>query len=215
VAGVRDVWRTLEMNYPELHVDTDRQAANMVGVTAQDAAQATLNATLGNINTPSVWIDPRNGQSYYVVTSDDTGAIDDTAALGQVPVSIGKKGQVVELATYGKIRRSMGPISIERNQLERAAHVLMQTEGRDVGTAAAELEQKLKTDPRTKDLAVRFVGQIQLMRETFGGLGLAIARHIIDALGGTIEARSEGRDRGAVFTVRLPRSAASAPEPGS
>lgn len=47
------------------------------------------------------------------------------------------------------------------------------------------------------------------------GLGLAIARHIVDALGGTIEARSEGRDRGAVFTVRLPRSVAAAPEPGS
>jgi len=36
------------------------------------------------------------------------------------------------------------------------------------------------------------------------GLGLAIARHIIELHGGTIEASSRGKGYGAVFTVRLP-----------
>jgi PAS domain S-box-containing protein len=37
------------------------------------------------------------------------------------------------------------------------------------------------------------------------GLGLAIARHLIELHGGSIEARSEGEGAGATFTVRLPR----------
>ena len=37
------------------------------------------------------------------------------------------------------------------------------------------------------------------------GLGLAIARHIVEAHGGTIVAQSEGRGRGATLVVRLPR----------
>jgi len=37
------------------------------------------------------------------------------------------------------------------------------------------------------------------------GLGLSIARHLIEAHGGTIEARSDGAGKGAVFTIRLPR----------
>jgi PAS domain S-box-containing protein len=40
------------------------------------------------------------------------------------------------------------------------------------------------------------------------GLGLAIARHIVEMHGGTIEAASEGSGRGAIFTVRLPILAA-------
>jgi signal transduction histidine kinase len=38
------------------------------------------------------------------------------------------------------------------------------------------------------------------------GLGLAIARHLIELHGGTIEARSAGEGTGATFVVRLPLS---------
>src|SRR5262249_15019718 len=36
------------------------------------------------------------------------------------------------------------------------------------------------------------------------GLGLAIARHLVELHGGSVEARSEGEGRGATFVVRLP-----------
>jgi multidrug efflux pump subunit AcrB len=175
VGGVRDVYPALEVDYPEIHVDTDRQAAGMVQVSALEAAQATLDATMGNINAPSVWVDGANGQSYYVVTSYDGKDVPDVSALGRVPVRVSKDAAAVTLASYGTVRRALGPVAIERNQLERAAHIYMQTEGRDLGSAAAELEQKLEVDPSTKDLRVSFVGQVDLMRTTFSGLGLALA----------------------------------------
>jgi multidrug efflux pump subunit AcrB len=174
VGGVRDVWITSQTSYPEIHVDTDREKAGLVGVTLRDAAQTTLEAVLGNINTPSVWIDGANGQSYYVVTYYDGKQVVDTNALAQVPVRVGAASDPVTLGSYGRVFRSVGPIAVERNQLERAAHVEMQTEGRDIGSAAEELEKKLKADPRTRNVRFDWVGQVALMKNTFAGLGLAL-----------------------------------------
>ncbi|MGZ3474271.1 MAG: efflux RND transporter permease subunit, partial [Polyangiales bacterium] len=181
VAGVRDLYPSIQIEYPELRVETDRQLASTVGLSLRTAAQTTLESTLGNINTPSVWIDGANGQSYYVVTSYDGAHVGDAAALAQVPVKVTDDGGggSVTLGTYGTLKRSVGPILIERSQLQRVGHLLMQTEGRDIGTAAAELEEKLKSDPRTRDIQVKFVGQVELMRTTFGGLGAAIGLAIM------------------------------------
>ncbi len=98
----------------------DRLATGMVHATARGAAQATLDATLGNINTPSVWVDSSNGQSYYVVTYYDPKYVTDVNALGRVPVRVGRGAAAVTLAAYGKVRRTVGPVAVERNQLERA-----------------------------------------------------------------------------------------------
>jgi CzcA family heavy metal efflux pump len=175
VPGIRDITPQLQIDYPEVRIELDRAQAGMVGVGLRSAAQTTLEATLGNINAPGIWVDGSNGQSYYVVTTYDRQAIADPNLLAQVPARLSDHGQAVALGTYGKVRRSLGPIAIERNQLERTATVFMQTEGRDLGSAAAELESKLRASEKTSGLSFRFVGQVELMRTTFSGIGVAIA----------------------------------------
>ena len=179
VPGIRDIYPTLQTDYPEVRIETDREEAGMVGTSARDVAQTALESTMGNINNPSVWVDDSNGQSYYVVTMYDSHKIHDPSSLASAPVRVGAHAAAVTVGAYSNISRSTGPIAIERNQLERAAHVLMQVEGRDVGTAAADLEAALANDPRTANIKTRFVGQVDLMRTTFSGLGVAIGLAIM------------------------------------
>ncbi len=175
VPGIRDVRVTLQLDYPELHVDMDREKAGLVGVTSKTAAEATLEATLGNINAPGVWIDSNNGQSYYVVTFYEGSKVADTQQMAGLPVRVSDEGRAVLLGAYSEIHRQLGPIAVERNHLERAAHVLMVTEGRDMGSAANDLEEALHRDVKTQNVHWSFAGQIELMRTTFSGLGLALA----------------------------------------
>ena len=175
VPGVRDVRISVQLDYPELHVETAREKAGMVGVDARDAAQATLDATLGNINAPSVWVDPRNGQAYYVVTFYDRDKVTETRELAQLPLRVDSEGRPVLIGTYGDVRRSLGPIAVERNHLERALHILMQAEGRDIGSVARDLDAALAKNESTRRIHYEFVGQVALMRTTFSGLGLALA----------------------------------------
>jgi multidrug efflux pump subunit AcrB len=175
VGGIRDVRVQLQTDYPEIHVNTIREQAGFEGVTARDAAQVTLDATLGNINKPSVWIDPANGQAYYVVTYYDEHDVPDMNGLSQLPARVAGGGKAVTLGAYSDIVRSAGPIAIERDHMARVTEVYMQTEGRDVGSAARELDAKLAADPRTRNIKWRYVGEMELMRTTFSGLGVALA----------------------------------------
>ena len=46
------------------------------------------------------------------------------------------------------------------------------------------------------------------------GLGLYLARHVVESHGGTLVAESAGVGRGSVFTIKLPCEAATAAPPG-
>ena len=144
-------------------------------MTARQAAQTTLDATLGNINLPSVWIDPTNGQAYYVVTYYDERDVPDMGALAQLPVRVAAGAKPVALGTYARVVRDAGPIAIERDHMGRVTEVYMGAEGRDVGSIAAELDRKLAADPTTRSIKWSYVGEMQLMRTTFSGLGVAVA----------------------------------------
>jgi multidrug efflux pump subunit AcrB len=175
VAGIRDVRASLQMDYPEVRVETDRERSGLVGTSLRDAAQTTLEATTGNINNPGVWVDASNGRAYYVVTYYDGARVADVQALGTLPVHFGDNKRPVLLGAYSEVHRSAGAVSVERSRMQRVAHVLMQTERKDIGSAASELEAALARDPRTEHIRFRFVGEVALMRTTFSGLSLALA----------------------------------------
>lgn len=174
VPALRDPFIMLQTDYPELRIATDREQAGQVGVGVREVGQTVLDATLGNINAPGVWVDGSNGQSYFVVTRVDDGRVNDRASLGDTPVRATSDQGAILLRSYAGIERQTGPISIERNHLARVATVLFQTEGRDLGSTAGELEQRLHEAESTRALRWSFVGQVQLMRTTFAGLGLAV-----------------------------------------
>jgi signal transduction histidine kinase len=87
-----------------------------------------------------------------------------------------------------------GRVSVSLQQVEHAAVITVEDTG--VGIAAEVL-------PFVFD---RFrQGDSSLTRQFGGiGLGLAIVRHLVELHGGSVEAASDGRDRGATFTIRLP-----------
>jgi PAS domain S-box-containing protein len=88
-----------------------------------------------------------------------------------------------------------GEITLSTRNADQDGHLLVEVRDSGVGIPPDIL-------PRVFDAFEQ--GDARMTRQFGGlGLGLAIAKAVVEMHGGTITADSDGRDRGAVFTVRL------------
>jgi signal transduction histidine kinase/CheY-like chemotaxis protein len=98
------------------------------------------------------------------------------------------------LSNSGKFTKRCGSVSVSVQQAEDSVEVAILDSGR--GIARDFLPFVFDRFRQADSTFTRRVGGL--------GLGLAIVRHLIDLHGGEVSAESEGRNRGATFTVRLP-----------
>ena len=120
--------------------------------------------------------------------------------LPQAPVSIVGDGQrlaqVVSnlLNNAAKYTPRGGRIGLNISTAPNAAAISVRDNG--IGIAAGDL-------PRLFNMFTQLDGARRCSPDGMG-VGLALARQLVELHGGTIEARSEGLGRGSEFTVRLP-----------
>ena len=115
------------------------------------------------------------------------------------------------------------PAAGDPNRLQQVAWNLLSNAIKFSDEGAEPIEVKVRPVDRWLQLEVRDHGSgipIEFLPHVFDrfrqadgastrehgglGLGLAIVRHLVEMQGGTVEARSEGKGRGAEFIVRIP-----------
>ena len=116
--------------------------------------------------------------------------------VGAVPADPNRLQQVVWnlLANAVKFTPSGGRVDVSLRQVDGHAEIVVRDTG--IGLSPSFLPYVFERFRQAEGGANRKHGGL--------GLGLAIARHIIEMHGGAIEAASEGDGKGAVFTVKLP-----------
>lgn len=100
----------------------------------------------------------------------------------------------------------------------RGGKVKVQLEAVGSELAVEVRDDGVGVDPAAlPDLFQPFVQERRVFDRSEGGLGLglALARRLLERHGGTLTAASEGAGRGSTFTVRLPRRPAPAPQPAT
>ena len=101
---------------------------------------------------------------------------------------------------------------------EEGGHIRLtaRVDGREVVIAVRDSGVGIATDllPHVFDLFTQ--ADRSLARRQGGlGIGLTLVRRLVDMHGGRVEAASEGPGHGSEFTIRLPRLAVAAAEPGA
>jgi signal transduction histidine kinase len=115
---------------------------------------------------------------------------------GQLPADARRLQQVLWNIVHNAVKFTAkgGRVELRVQRLEKLVQISVQDNGKGISPAfLPHVFERFRQEDSTPT------------REFFGlGLGLAIARQLIELHGGTVEASSAGEGRGSTFIIRLP-----------
>jgi len=166
-----DLQISREENYPELDVVVDREKAGQLGITEQQVAQSVLASLVGNTQfAPVPFIDSKTGNQYYINVRLDDRYRRQVEDLGDVFVKA-PSGALVSLANIATVKRSAGPVQINRKYLQRIIDVTANVApGKDLGAASSAVQRAIDEVPPPDGYTVQLGGQTAAQREAFSGL---------------------------------------------
>ncbi len=181
IKGTEDVRIQQRYDHPEIKLDIDRTKAAQLGINAEDVVKNTVAALNSSVNfKPSFWIDDKNGNHYFVGVTYPEADLDNPQALENISLN-GTSGKITLLRNIATTSLSSAPIEINHRNIQRVTDVFSNVEGRDIGSVAAEIKNKLsgiiKSLPEGYTITTR--GEVQSMNEGFGDLGLGLALAIL------------------------------------
>jgi len=201
VAGTADVRIAQRMDYPVLNVHMDRTLAAYQGVNVDDTMKNVVSATNSSVNfQPAFWIDPKNGNHYFLGVQYREEAINSLDTLADIPITGDGSVRPVSLRNIATIKQTTGPSVINHHNITRATDVYVNVlPGHDVGSIVAAIERRLEANPELKlvsrqtdrgqaydvtgpdfagkGYAMEMQGEVRSMRESFAQFsqGLLIA----------------------------------------
>lgn len=174
VEGVYDLESSVEDVRPELHVNIDREKANLYGLNTAQIASTVHDALLGRVAS----IYQEKGEQINIrvrLEEEDRNSIEEVENL-LVSSNLGLQIPLKEIA---EVTVGSGPKGIDRENQQRIVNVSGNISGRVLGKVIQDAQQKLEKLVLPEDYRYEFVGENKEMQESFMQLALALVLSII------------------------------------
>jgi cobalt-zinc-cadmium resistance protein CzcA len=178
IDGITDLRAETLTGLPQVRITVDREAVARVGLAPADVIDA-LRIGLAGEEVSQVWVGQRRYDLVVRLADDRRG---DLSGLSSLLID-GKDGTRVPLGQLARVERTFGPASIQREAGSRRIAVEASVAGRDLGSAAAEVRERLAEGLKLPtgyffDIGGRVENQARALRS----LGLAIAVALLAVL---------------------------------
>jgi multidrug efflux pump subunit AcrB len=148
IAGVRgaaDVRLLQRRDAPYAIIEVDRKKAADQGLSGNEVIQQAVAAMNSSVSIDrNFWIDVKSGNQYFVaVQYPESGYESDLDKILNVPATSNNQSTGVTLGSLVNIRHTAGAVEVNHTSLYRTYNVLVNSEGRDVGSMADDIIARL------------------------------------------------------------------------
>ncbi len=173
--GVSDVYIPQDMDYPALEVNVNRDRAAQLGLSPKEVIDNLITALTSDVMiAPSYWVDPKNGNNYFVTVQypeNQVKSIEDLKAMPlhapnlKLPTYLNQVADVVPILT---------PTEVDHYQLQRTVDVYVAPTGEDIGTPRREIEKIIGTTALPANTRINVRGLVVTMEDSFKSFGLGL-----------------------------------------
>lgn len=145
VENLTDVRIAQRMDYPTINIQINRVKAALAGVNVEDVVKNLVTATNSSIGfDPAFWIDPRNGNHYFIGAQYQESDLVSLETLRDIPVTGSNSNSPISLRSLINITRGTGPAMISHRNITRVIDIYASVPpGDDTGSMVSNIEALL------------------------------------------------------------------------
>ncbi len=173
-----------ESNYPTLKINVDRVKAARLGLNQRDVVRNVITALTSNqMIAPSIWIDPKTGNDYFLTAQYFEKEIDSIETLRNIPVLGGKPGKQTHnallLRNVADITREEHPAEADHYSIQRVVDLLISPRTEDLGGTQAAVQRALEKMQLPANVHYTIRGSVSAMQKSFSSFGFGLSMAVV------------------------------------
>jgi HAE1 family hydrophobic/amphiphilic exporter-1 len=173
--SVSDVYVPQDMDYPALQVNVDRVRAAQLGLTPKEVISNVITSLTSDVMiAPSYWVDPKNGNNYFVTVQYPENEVKSLEDLKTMPLRAPDRKAPTYLDEVANVTPTLTPTEVDHYQLQRTIDVYVAPKGEDIGGPAKQISRIISQTDLPPNIRVNIRGLVVTMRSSFKSFGLGL-----------------------------------------
>lgn len=173
-----------ESNYPTLKINVDRVKAARLGLSQRDVISNVITALTSNqMIAPSIWIDPKSGNDYFLTAQYNEDEINSLETLRNIPVKSSgddhARGDALLLRDVAALTRERHPAEADHYNIQRVVDVLVAPRTDDMGGTLTAVQKALSEFKLPAGTEISYRGSVESMQRSFSSFGYGLAMAVV------------------------------------
>src|ERR1700678_4438743 len=177
---IADVFIPQDLDYPSLRVDVDRLHAAKLGLTEREVLSNVITSLTSNqMIAPNVWIDPHNGNNYFLTVQYPEAQIRTVQDLQAIPLHAEGVTQPTRLDMVANIQQIQAPTEVDHYQIRRKLDIYVRPGTEDRGKTADMVRKMIARQQIPTGINVTVHGSAEAMSAWFRSFTVVLIMSVI------------------------------------
>jgi multidrug efflux pump subunit AcrB len=180
IRGIADVYIPQDIDYPSLRISVDRTRSSELGLTEKEVVSNVITALTSNVMiAPSIWIDPKSGNNYFLTVMYKEGQVKTLEDLKAIPLHGVNVAQPTRLDMVANIEQFKAPTEIDHTQIRRFIDIYVRPEKESLDRITRDVNAIVASTHPPIGIDVTLTGSVNSMNESFRSFAIGLTLSVL------------------------------------